>query len=760
MIGPVHRERLSALLLIAACVAAYLPVKDCGFIWDDDAYVQNNFNLRTPLGLWRIWSDPQATPQYYPLVHTSFWIEYHLWGLKPLGYHLVNLALHIGVGLLWWMVLRRLKVPGAYAAALIFALHPVHVESVAWITERKNVLSGVFYLLAALAYFEFNPPEQEVAPRQRHWRWYVLALWLFIAALLSKSVTVTLPCALLLVLWWKRGQLPWREALLLAPFWLIGLLAGLHTAHLEVVQVGAKGEQWAYHWYERLLIAGRVVWFYAGKVVWPAELIFFYERWHIDATQWWQWVFPIYVVVVLGLLLGFQRRLGRGPATAALFFCGTLFPALGFFNVFPFMYSFVADHFQYLASMGVIALVVGCTTVALRLLPGALGQRAGVVLLVVAVSLLGVRTWRQIPVYRDLESLWLHVIELNPAPWMAHNNYGSVLSGRGQKREAVLEYQRALIHLPGAGMYYFNVGTTLMHTQQYAAALPWLRKATELEPLRRQYHYNLGVALMRLGQLPEAVDAYERALKGLSPKSEAVMQRVFYNLGVALLQMNRLAEARPNIEKAVELFPNDPDSRVLLGLLLENEGNYVAAEESYRAAIVMKPDGVNARAKLGSLLARLRRLDEARKHLERVLELDDNDAAAHANLGVLLLTTEEATKGLRHLQRAVEIEPTRTATLRSLAWTLSTTTNARLYDPPAGLKYARLLFANLKEPTALDYDTLAAALAANGQFEEATAQAEKALKAADLENRPAELREAMLYRWELYRLSRQAYRAK
>ena len=336
-----ERGWLKGLLLLTAVIFVYQPVWHGKPIWDDDAHLTPP-GLRSPQGLARIWIEPGATQQYYPLVHSIFWVEYKLWGDTTLGYHLINILLHAFSALLLWKILRRLQVPGAYLAAAIFALHPVCVESVAWISEIKNTLSGAFYLGAALVYLRFD--------RTRNWKFYFLALGLFLLGLMSKTVIATLPAALLVVFWWQRGKLSWKQDVLpLIPFFVVGMGAGLFTAWVEWKFVGARGSAYDFTFIDRVLIAGRVIWFYLGKLVWPVDLIFIYPRWQVSQTVWWQYLFPITALLVsVGLWL--LSRWNRAPLAAWLFFVGTLFPALGFFNVYPFCYSFVADHFQYLAS--------------------------------------------------------------------------------------------------------------------------------------------------------------------------------------------------------------------------------------------------------------------------------------------------------------------------------------------------------------------------------------------------------------------------
>ncbi|NBX30606.1 metallophosphoesterase, partial [bacterium] len=327
-------------------------------------YVVENTTLRDLSGLARIWFTPGATPQYYPAVFTSFWVEHHLWGLHPTGYHVVNVACHAAGAILLAVFLGRLAVQRAWTTAWVFALHPVQVESVAWITERKNVLSFPLALLAGILLLPLLRLDDAARPDAAHdtpprfsWGRYAAALALFALALLAKSVVCSLPAVLLLVAWWKRGRIESRDLLVLGPLFAIGLAAGLHTAHLERGHVGASGDGFAFSWADRVLIAGRAVVFYAWCLVWPRGLLFNYPRWTIDPAAAWQWCFPVAVAGVLAATFATRRWLGRGPFAACAAYVGILFPALGFLNVWPFVYSFVADHFQYHASPALLAVL-------------------------------------------------------------------------------------------------------------------------------------------------------------------------------------------------------------------------------------------------------------------------------------------------------------------------------------------------------------------------------------------------------------------
>jgi len=435
---------IPTLLILCLTVLAYGPAFDAGFIWDDDDYVMENETLSSPTGILNIWLSPRSTPQYYPLVFTSFWIEYRLWGLHATGYHITNILLHALSALLLWRILLRLQVPGAFLAAAIFALHPVHVESVAWVTERKNVLSLFWYLAAAyhlIRFFHLDADGDGQRPSFENAH-YWLALFFFVFALLSKTVASTLPAAILLAIWWKRGRVGVADVLALLPFFVVGIASGLGTVWLEKHHVGAEGVIWDLSYMDRILIAGRAIWFYAWKLLWPVNLMFNYPRWTIDASMWWQYLFPAGVALVIVLLWSLRKRIGRGPLTAVLFFCGSLFPALGFFDVYPFRYSFVADHFQYHASIGMIVLLsAGFSAVVStrkRLMP------MFIVGWMVILAALGIQTWRQTRVYHDLETLWRDTLEKNSQSYLANNNLGTLLQKKNRPLEAMAYFPSSI----------------------------------------------------------------------------------------------------------------------------------------------------------------------------------------------------------------------------------------------------------------------------------------------------------------------------
>ena len=614
------------MLLTGLVLLIYGPALHGGILWDDEAHL-TRVGMQSWAGLRRIWFELGATQQYYPILHSAFWLEHRVWGDALIGYHLVNVLWHVTGACLLVGVLRRLRLPGAWLAAFIFALHPVHVESVAWITEQKNTLSLLFYLLAALAYQRFD--------RDRRGAAYAWATFFFVLALLTKTVTATLPAALLVVFWWQRGRLDWRRDVLpLLPWFVLGAAGGLFTAWVERTLIGAEGAEFNLDVLQRVLLAGRVVGFYLGKLLWPADLMFTYPRWTVDATALWQWLFPL-GLLALTLGLGWWSRRGRGPLAGWLIFGGTLFPVLGFFNVFPFIFSYVADHFQYLASLGIIVPVSAGLAGALARAAKPPWRRAGQGLLIGLVAVLAGLSWRQSWMYRDSETLYRTTLARNPTSWMAHNNLGNILKVTPAGRpNAIRHFETALKLNPNSWQVHLNLAMQLGETGRREEAFAHFERSLQLKPRNEEAHYNFGYYLVNVpGRLSESIAHLETALR-LRPN----YAKAHNSLGAALLKIPaRRAEAVAHFEEAVRLSPGLADARFILAIaLLRQPGRLPDAIRNFEALLKLQPDDAEAHNRLGeALLLAGRGSEEARAHFEAALRLQPDYRAARDNLAKL-----------------------------------------------------------------------------------------------------------------------------
>ncbi|MFT3868884.1 MAG: tetratricopeptide repeat protein [Nibricoccus sp.] len=698
------RSWLLGLVLVVVTFLAYQPA------WRGDAVFDDDDHLTSPEfasfhGLVRIWTEPGAVSQYYPVTHTAFWLQNRLWGHAMPGYHFTNLALHVLCAFLFFRILQRLALPGAWLAAAIFALHPVHAESVAWISELKNTLSTAFYLGAALAWLRFD--------QDRRCTDYFIALVLFILALLSKSVTASLPAALLVVLWWQRGRLsPQRDVFPLLPFFLLGIGSGLFTAWIERRFIGAEGADFDLGTIQRLLIAGRAFWFYLGKLFWPANLTFIYPRWNLNEASVWQFLFPVAaVLLVAGLWILRTRR--RGPLATTLLFAGTLFPALGFLNVYPFRYSFVADHYVYLASLGFIAAVSSVFATLLRhWLPfnAAVPRTLSFVLLVA----LATTTWHQSHIYRNTETIWRDTLAKNPSCFVAHSNLGLHLHQRGQLAEAIFHLQKARQLQPAFAEIHNNLGNALRDQGRLDEARALYQQALQIRPNLAQAHYNLGALLLIQHQSAEALPHFQKAVE-LRP--EYVDAHV--NLAGLLLDQNRPADALPHARHALSLRPENPDALTNYASALLALNRPAEAFPLFEKALAQQPDSAPRHFNLAQALLALNRTAKAQSHLERAIALDPTFGRAQTALGHLLLAAHDPAGAIRAYQSAIANNPAELDAACNLAWLLATASNDTLRDGPQALRLATAVNNHFSGRNNQVLQILAAALAETGQYTQA-----------------------------------------
>jgi len=728
-----RRNWLWALVLIALVFIAYSQVFRAGFIWDDESHLTQNPCVVGPLGLKEIWTSTQAV--YYPLVLTTFWVLHKFVGLNPLPYHLLNVLLHAASAVLIWRVLQLLQVRGAWLGAALWALHPVMVQSVGWVTELKNTQSCLFYLLSIFFFLKWNEAritrisqieEKEEMfpnhPRNPCYPWFILSLFFFVLATLSKPSVVMLPFVLALCIWWMRGRIRWRDARALAPFALISALASAWTILEQKFHARAIGPDWAQTFPERLIIAGKAIWFYLGKLVWPHPLIFIYPRWEVDSSKVVAYLPFLAALASLGTLWFIYAKWGRALFFAAAYYVISLFPVLGFFSVFFFRYSFVSDHFQYIASMGPLALAGAgiaifsgrfCETPADFVSHPDAVPRSGSTIansrrrLVLSGGLygllllsLGFLTWRQTAEYNNLFALYTATLQKNPGCWMAHYNLGIVLSAQGEADQAIDHYKRAVALRP-----------------DYAEA-----------------HYNLSRLLVEQNQFDDAIAHYERAVAINPADAEAEN-----NLGVTLFGIGRADDAIAHYQKALEIRPDYAEASCNLANALIAKGDFDGAIARYRACLAAIPDQEEAQYNLASALLRRGRTDEAIIQYQKVLQMHPESADAHANLGSAWLSKERVRDATEEYTRALQISPENLAALSNLAWLLATSADPSLRNGSEAVRLAeRADSASSRSethPTVLRI--LAAAYAEAGQFAEAKETAQNALQAAKMQGNTA-----------------------
>jgi Flp pilus assembly protein TadD len=586
------RTLIFAVVLAAVTLLAYRPAWHGGFLWDDDAYIINNELLTAPNGWQRIWFSLDSPSQYFPLTYSTFRIEHALWGLNTTGYHWVNLVLHVGNALLIWAVLARLGVPGSWLAAAIFALHPVQVESVAWITERKNVLMGFFFLLTLLAWIAFVDGRT-----RRPWIFYSLALILYVLALSAKATACTLPAALFLILWLQKKPITMRRLMQIVPFVVLGIGMGLLAVWWEHFHQGTSRDVFTFlSPIERILVASRAVWFYLSKIFWPSNLTFIYPRWNISPSDLLNYIWLLAGIGACLAIYFLRRYVGRSVEVAAAFFVATLGPVLGFIMLFTFLYTFVADHYQYLACIGPIALA----SAGVVSLSDKFARYRAVILsaALLVVASLATLTWRQAATYTDIETLWRTTLARNPECWMAHTNLGLVLLQKGKIDDSIAQYRSALQMQPDSWDAEYNLGTALLGKAQVDEAILHCERAVRMRPTDPDAQVALGNALFQKGRVDEAIAHYQEAI---TAQPEHFLAR--YTLGHALLEKGDLGGAIEVCRSALLLRPSDVDCQTTLAIALEEKGNPVEAIQHYQKALELAPRAVPTLTNLAWLLA-------------------------------------------------------------------------------------------------------------------------------------------------------------
>lgn len=675
-----ERDWLLGAILVLAIAGAYWTVGRAGFVWDDGLYITGDPLLWAPDGLKRIWFSVASSPcQYFPMVYSAFRFEYAAWGLNPAGYHWVNVIFHAMNALLLWRLLRRLGIPGAWLAAALFGLHPVQVESVAWVSELKNVLSLFFSLLSLHAWVRYL---DERPGWFRRWDWLAFVFYLF--ALFSKTTACTLPVALLLAVWLKGKAINGKRLLEMLPFLLAGIAMGLVSVWWEASDGGTIGKTFAINWLMRILIASRAVWFYLGKLLWPFHLMTVYPHWHINPSDPLAYGWLVAAIVAARLLYILRWK---SAGIAALFFVSTLSPLLGFFMLYTFRYTFVADHWQYVASIGPLTLAAAGLT---QLSKGAPSWVKPAVCGALLLGL-GTLTFRELPKYADAETLWKANVAADPNSAIGHLNLGIQLAQRGEVADAAYHYKRAL----------------------------------EIDPDYAEAHEDLGVIELHAGETEEALAHFQRAV-GLRPD----LSDGYSNLGSAWMQKGRLEMAAKYLQRSLEISPDSATAHFNLGNIREQQQRFPDAIAQYRRAVEINPDNADAWSNLGGLLLKAGQLDEAAICLRRVVRLRPNTPEAHSNLGNLLLQEGREAAALAEFSKAAELGPNLFQVWNNLAWTLTTSRDSSIRNSANAVEYANRADKLSGGVNLTVLNTLAAAYAQAGDFPHASAAARRGEKAA------------------------------
>ena len=632
-------DLLFAVALVVAVFLVYQPAWQGGFLWDDDTHLLNNRVLK-PGGLAAVWV-PGGYLNFWPLTFTAYWLQFKIWGLEPLGFHLVNIAVHAVSALLVWRILVQLGVPAAMFAAAIFALHPVNVESVAWITQLKGLLALLLGLVSTLFFLAYER-------LGGWWRW-ALAIAAFALSALAKGMLITLPVVLLACAWWQRGRIERRDLLRVLPYLLIGaVMSGIELWMQRLGGAGAAVRSDGF--LSRAAVAGCAVWFYLGKLVWPLDLCFVYPRWRIDDRDLLSYLPGLLLVLVLGLAWWRRHTWGRPIVVLVVAYVALLLPALGFANVYFMLYSFVADHYQYAAMIVPSAVFVGAAATLAR---GRIGRpQNGYVLGLALLAVLAVLSWRQTRMYADVETLYRTTIDRNPNCWLAQNNLGLVLAARGQVDEAIAHYRKALEIKPDYADAHYNLANASAGRGQFDEAIAHYRKALEIKPDYVEAHYNFANVLAGRGQVDEAIAHYRKALE-IQPDSMEVRT----NLANTLAACGQVDEAITHFRRILEIRPDYVEAHFNLANVLAGHGQADEAIAHYRKALEIQPDLVEAHGNLGSALAARGKVEEAIAQYQKALEIKPDYAEAHSNLGLALAGRGKVDEAIAHYRKALEIQP-------------------------------------------------------------------------------------------------------
>jgi tetratricopeptide (TPR) repeat protein len=698
-----HRQTwLICLLLVVAAFLAYQPVWHAGFIWDDDELLTNNPVVKSADGWYRPWFTA-STLDYYPMTFSLWWLEWRLWANNPLGYHLVNVLLHALSAVLLWRVLLRLNIPRALLAAALFALHPVNVESVAWISEGKNTLCMFFYAGALLCWLKFEDSGRG--------RWYGLSLAAFALALFSKTAVAPLPVVLLGIAWWRRGRVGWKDVRQVAPFFVMAAAVCWVTVWFHYHRAMGSEVVRTDGFWSRLAGAGWAVWFYLYKAVLPLHLAFVYPRWQIDARNVLSYIPLVLLAAAFVLCWRWRQSWGKALFFGLAYFVVMLLPVLGFLNIYFMRYSLVADHWEYFAIIGPIALAA------------AVIRRP--VLAATLLLALGVLTWKQCGMYANAETLWRTTMARNPGSTIAPNNLSRALLDKGRTDEAMRLCQTVLATHPNDVTAQFNLGDGLLEKGRLDEAIAHFQKALELQPAMPGIPCHIGEVYLKKGQWDAAIRCFQRAIE-LQPDYPAA----FCNLGYALLQEGRRTEAMAAYNKALALDPRYALAHNDLGNILLQLGRTDQAMDHFQRAAEILPDFAEARFNMAEVFLARGRLDDAISQYKKALEIRPDLAEADYKLGNIFARQGREAEAAAHYESALKTRPDQAPACNNLAWLLAASPDPSLRNGPRAVELAQRANQLARGTNPVFLGTLAAAYAEAGQFGQAVKTIEQALPLA------------------------------
>ena len=635
-------------VLVLITILVYLPCLRGPFVWDDRIWtIDAEWLMSGQYGLWQIWTNPTVLQQYFPVTATSFWLDYHLWRFNSLPYHIENVLLHALSCVLFWRCLLKLQVPSAWFAAALLAMHPVMVESVAWITERKNVLSMPLFLSAILAYGSYmNWWMNDVKQSKRK---YLIALILFVLALLAKVTTFVFPPTLLLIAWWKRGRIDLHRDIRPAlPFFCVAIAIGMLVEWLERNHVGARGKDFEIAFADQIVLSGQVFWFYLGKLIWPQSLCCIYNRWTVDSGEWSQWIAIVGVLVVTGLVFRLRERIGRGTITAILFYAGGLAPVLGFLGVYGMRFSWVADRWAYLPSLAFFAVIATS-------LSRVKNNRLRYVLMLFILLSIGTLTWKQAANYQSLDRFWQSAIAGNSSPWKAENDYGAALLEEARIEEAIVHFGKAINIEPNEPDSHVNLGNAYLRSGQRETAMKVWENALERWPEIAIIHYNMSRALMELGRVDEAISRLKHAIE-LAPR----MSVAHLALADILVLQGQLDDAETHYNKTLEIRPEHPGANFGMGNLMFRRGDPGKALGFYQRTLDRMPDQTQAMANCAWIMStsnrpELRNGARAVELSEKCVALtNESDPAMLSSLASSYAEMERYTEAARVANKAIQ----------------------------------------------------------------------------------------------------------